>query len=329
MARVTRKDIAKAAGVTETIVSYVMNGNRYVDQGKKERVLKAVDELGYVPSPMARALKGKTSAHIIFIADDMMSGHFGSIIGEMYKHSPKKGMLISLVSDRGDRDFVSRVINWSFDGIIIGSATISNEDIQTLIDTGIPVVLLAINNYPQFKGRYGLINTGLRRGAEEVMRALKADGRKKIAYAGCAEAIHHVNCSDYRYIGYMNELEGEEVVIEGAFEDGSMSESVKQRYEESHFDAVLARTDNTALVVISALKELGVRVPEDVAVVGFNESKMCSYTSPTLTSVNIKREEIAKIAMRLLTILHKGECDGVIAAELDTEIIQRESFRFE
>ena len=71
MKSVTRKDIAREAGVSETIVSYVINDNRYVDAEKKKRVLAAVEKLGYRPSPIARALKGKTSNHVLFIADDI------------------------------------------------------------------------------------------------------------------------------------------------------------------------------------------------------------------------------------------------------------------
>ena len=83
--RVTRRDVALRAGVSETVVSYVLNANRYVDSEKKERVLRAVRELGYFPSPVARALKGKDAHHVLFIVDDMISEYFGSIISEMEK----------------------------------------------------------------------------------------------------------------------------------------------------------------------------------------------------------------------------------------------------
>ena len=169
MARVTRRDIAREAGVSETIVSYVVNGNRYVDAAKRERVLEAVDKLGWKPNPMARALRGKHSDHILFIADDMTSEHFGTIIAEMERCASAEGIMISLTADRGDPSFVSRVTDWNFDGIVIGSATLSDGDIQTLIDTGTPVVLLEINAYPDFRGSYGIINTGLMQGARAAV----------------------------------------------------------------------------------------------------------------------------------------------------------------
>lgn len=326
MARVTRKDIAQEAGVTETIVSYVLNGNRYVNKDKKARVLDAVKKLGYSPSPMARALKGKNSDHILFIADDLMSEHFGTIIGEMEKLASENGILVSLVSDRGDENFVKRVINWSFDGIIIGSASVSNNDIQTLINTGTPVILLAINKYPQFEGNYGLINTGLYRGAKEVINRFIKNGRHKIAYACFDEKANEFNKNDNKYLGYKDYIINEEIIAHTIHSSDLMQDEIKKLYKETKFDALLARTDNTALVAITALKDLGLKIPEDVAVVGFNDSKVCNFTFPTLSSVRIKRREIAKHAMQLLTILQKGEQKGVIVAELDTEVIERESF---
>ena len=97
--RVTRKDIAREAGVSETIVSYVMNNNRYVDKEKKKRVLEAVSRLGYRPNPIARALKGKKLNHIIFITDQITE-HFSLLLGELEKNAYDLGYIISLCESR-------------------------------------------------------------------------------------------------------------------------------------------------------------------------------------------------------------------------------------
>ena len=79
---VTRKDIAKAAGVSETVVSYVINGNRYVKEAKRQRVEEAIKELNYRPNDGTGA-KGKRSHHILFIADDITGEYFGKLIGRL------------------------------------------------------------------------------------------------------------------------------------------------------------------------------------------------------------------------------------------------------
>ncbi len=323
MKSVTRKDIAIEAGVSETIVSYVINGNRYVDAEKKKRVLEAVEKLGYRPSPIARALKGKTSNHVLFIADDMMSEYFGIIIGEMEKRLSGKGYMISLSADKGDPSFVRRVLDWNFDGVIVGSKTMDNSSIQALISSGIPTVILAINEYPVFEGRYGIIYTGLKKGAIDAVKTMRKTGRKKIAFADSLSA-KGVMSTDYRYQGYSESVE-EQLVISGASSQEELEIKVRDMYRREHFDGLLARTDTVALCAIKALKDIGVEVPGDVSVIGFNNSKMCEYTSPTLSSVRIRQDLIAESALSLLLRIRDEEQDTVLKAELRTELITRES----
>ena len=323
MKSVTRKDIAREAGVSETIVSYVINDNRYVDAEKKKRVLAAVEKLGYRPSPIARALKGKTSNHVLFIADDMMSEYFGIIIGEMEKRLSGKGYMISLSVDKGDPSFVKKVLYWNFDGVIVGSRTMDQRSIQTLISSSIPTVLLAINEYPVFEGRYGVIYTGLKGGAIDAVSAMKKIGRKKIVYIDSLSE-KYVLPTDYRYQGYCQVVQ-EPLVISGVPTQEALEIKVRDLYRKEHFDGILARTDSVALYAIRALKDLGVKVPDDVSVVGFNNSKMCEYTSPTLSSVRIRQDLIAESALNLMLELRNEGDVQVLRSELKTELIKRES----
>lgn len=323
MKSVTRKDIAREAGVSETIVSYVINDNRYVDAEKKKRVLAAVEKLGYRPSPIARALKGKTSNHVLFIADDMMSEYFGIIIGEMEKRLSGKGYMISLSADKGDPSFVKKVLDWNFDGVIVGSRTMDQRSIQTLISSSIPTVLLAINEYPVFEGRYGVIYTGLKGGAIDAVSAMKKIGRTKIVYIDSLSE-KYVLPTDYRYQGYCQVVQ-EPLVISGVPTQEALEIKVRDLYRKEHFDGILARTDSVALYAIRALKDLGVKVPDDVSVVGFNNSKMCEYTSPTLSSVIIRQDLIAESALNLMLELRNEGDVQVLRSELKTELIKRES----
>ena len=323
MKSVTRKDIAREAGVSETIVSYVINDSRYVDAEKKKRVLAAVEKLGYRPSPIARALKGKTSNHVLFIADDMMSEYFGIIIGEMEKRLSGKGYMISLSADKGDPSFVKKVLDWNFDGVIVGSRTMDQRSIQTLISSSIPTVLLAINEYPVFEGRYGVIYTGLKGGAIDAVSAMKKIGRKKIVYIDSLSE-KYVLPTDYRYQGYCQVVQ-EPLVISGVPTQEALEIKVRDLYRKEHFDGILARTDSVALYAIRAVKDLGVKVPDDVSVVGFNNSKMCEYTSPTLSSVRIRQDLIAESALNLMLELRNEGDVQVLRSELKTELIKRES----
>ena len=117
--RVTRADVAKLAEVSETIVSYVVNNNRYVDKEKKKRVLAAIKELNYLPNYAARTLQGKKSNHIVFIADRIENEHFSGLVREIEKHAYKHGYMISLCANRNTDDFVQQIISRQYDGVII------------------------------------------------------------------------------------------------------------------------------------------------------------------------------------------------------------------
>ncbi len=324
--KVTRKDVALSAGVSETIVSYVLNDNRYVDSIKRERVLKAVKDLGYVPNPVARALKGKEAHHILFIVDDLESDYFGSIIGEMEKLVEGQGYLFSLASDRGDKNFVSTVGLWRFDGIIIGSATISPDDIQRIIDTGMPTVILSMKDYPRFLGRYALLFTGLLDGSIALIDHLKKRGREKIAFVDSFSAERNgVDKSGFRYKGYMEAIGGrKEILIERFKDSEELRKALAEAYEEHHFDALFCRTDRIAAESLIALNAMGLRVPDDVSVAGVNNSRISLYTRPRLTSLAIRKDEVARKTLELLRELKKEE-EGILSATLKTDIIERES----
>jgi DNA-binding LacI/PurR family transcriptional regulator len=323
MKRVTRRDVAKKAGVTETIVSYVVNNNRYVDKEKRERVEDAIKELGYRPSPMARALKGKKTGHILFIADDLKSEHFGSIICEMEKIASDKGLIVSLCQDSDDPAFLQSVQDWLFDGIIIGSATISDEVIQHILDIGVPTVLLEIRKLPVFHGTYGTINSGLYEGARECIRLFREKGRKKIAFV--ASVGQKLEDDDFRYQGYKDCVpEAERLVIRDADDEDALSHMVQEMYRKNAFDALFCRTDISACVAIKALEAMGVPVPSAVSVIGCNDSLVGRFLDPPLTSIHIRRDLLAKNALSMLEQLKKGAVVP-LGVQLQTELVMRES----
>ena len=103
----TRKDVARMADVSETIVSYVLNNNRYVSAEKRRRVLEAVEALRYRPNSIARALKGKGNSHILFIVDNVANEYFGRLIQEIDAVAYDSGYLVSLMGAKNDEEFVS------------------------------------------------------------------------------------------------------------------------------------------------------------------------------------------------------------------------------
>jgi DNA-binding LacI/PurR family transcriptional regulator len=329
--RVTRADVARLAGVSNTIVSYVINNNRYVDKEKRRRVEEAIKKLNYQPNNIARALKGKRSNHIIFIADQITNEHFSQIISEMDKYAYDKGYIISLCANRNSQEFASQIISRQFDGIVISSISFTEEFIRQFVDARIPVVLLKNRDYENIEG-VGIIDTGLYNGAKECVKHLIAKGRKNILYLDRISTRGNFSTDkDLRLRGFIEQMKesnlgfSEKNIITGCTSEDEVIMKIRQRIQDGFkVDGIFGRNDLLACIGMQAINELGLKIPDDVSVIGFDNSKLSKYTFPTLTTMEIPRKEIGMAAIKCL---HRMIDGGTVPEELSfsTKLIERDS----
>lgn len=305
--QVTRKDVAEAAGVSVTIVSYVINNNRYVDKEKRRRVEEAIQRLHYKPNTIARALKGKKLNHIVFIADQIVTEHFSLLISELDKHAYDLGYMISLCANRNTQQFVDSIISRQYDGVIISSISFNKEYIRQLIQADIPVVLLVNRDYDDVEGAAKIYN-GLYEGARENVRYLKSRGCRNIIYIDrFSKRKHFSDLSDMRYRGFIEEMKNsglsenpEENFITGCENEEQVRERVAEFLQRYEVDAIFGRNDKLACIAMQTAQSLGYRIPEDIAVIGFDNSSLGQYCEPPISSMEIQREQIAKTAIEML-----------------------------
>ncbi|MCD7806075.1 MAG: LacI family transcriptional regulator [Lachnospiraceae bacterium] len=328
---ITRKDVAELAGVSVTVVSYVLNNNHYVSQEKRERVLKAVAELQYRPNNIARALKGKGTHNQLFMCDNISNEPFGQIIDEMDRLLYDNEYIISLVHGRNDIKFVNQVISHSFDGVIISSSIFEEKYVLQLIDSGIPTVLLMNREYPNIDGRAAKIYTGLRSGIEASVQLLVAQGRKNILY------LDHVghdggleSPQDGRLQGFLDQMKlcgipvTKHSVLSGYTNEGTLAEALRQRLSDGEpIDGIIGRNDQLACVALAAVQQAGRRIPEDIAIIGFDNSRLSHYSSPGLTSVDFDRAAIAREIIGAFNAMERGEKAPEIT--LQTSLVRRGS----
>ncbi|NLM72567.1 MAG: LacI family transcriptional regulator [Clostridiaceae bacterium] len=329
--RVTRADVAKLAGVSETVVSYVINNNRYVSEDKRKRVEEAIKQLNYRPNYIARALKGKSSNHIIFIADQITNEHFSQLISQMDEYAYNNGYLISLCQNRNTEEFVSHIISRQYDGIIISSTSFPEAYIKRFISSNIPVVLLKNRDYTDVDGA-GLINTGLYEGARQCVRHLVERGRKHILYLDRISAQGRFSDeSDLRYRGFADQMKdcnldfSEKNIITGCSDESQVIEKIKDRINQGFpVDGIFGRNDRLAVIGMHAVRQLGYKIPEDISVIGFDNSSLSKYTNPSLSTVEIPRKEIGKAAVQML---HQMINEATLPEQLNftTKLIVRES----
>lgn len=329
--RVTRADVAKLAGVSETIVSYVINNNRYVAKEKRQRVEEAVRALNYRPNNMARALKGKQSNQILFIADHITNEYFSSIVSEMDRYAYDSGYLISLCANRNTPEFISQVISRQYDGIIVSSASFPAEYVEEFSQAGIPVVVFKRLRYQKSQPNVAVLGTGLYEGARMAVRHLLDKGCKNIIYVDRISAKGHTSPpDDLRFGGFVDEMEangflvGPESIVSGCHNQEELAEEVKRRLRTgSQVDGMFGRNDMTACVAMTAALQIGLRVPEDLRVIGFDDSSISRFCSPKLSTIRMRQREIAETAVDMLRQMISGiQPENV---EFDTMLIERDS----
>lgn len=329
---VTRKDVAEYAGVTETIVSYVMNNNRYVAKEKRERVLDAMRKLHYVPNTMARGLKGKRSNHILFIADNIANEHFGRIVEEMDQFAYDKGYLISLMRDRNDMDFVTHIISRQIDGVVISSVSFGEEYIARFMDYGVHVVLLGNRDYSDVDPRAGIVHIGMMNGMENAVKLMVKKGRTKIAYIDRTSTRNHFSTMrDLRYRGFRLQMERSSLPFDESeqfFSGFTTRENLADGIEEKlkgglKLDAMICRNDYMAAVAMEAVKRCGLKIPDDIAIMGFDNSEFSQFLQPKLSTVQINRKEIARCIITMLDDMIAGK--DTAGKMVETTLIERET----
>ena len=309
---VTRADVAEKANVSETIVSYVVNNNRYVDKEKRERVMQAIKDLNYQPNNIARALKGKRSNHILFIVDNPANERLSVLMGQMDRYAYEEGTLVSLCSARNDPAFVQLILSRRFDGIVISSMSMRDEYIQQFVDAGVPTVLFLTREYRGVTGA-ATIGTGLYHGAKNAVEYFYRQGRRNIIYIDRASQRKHFATleEDNRLRGFTTQMEElglswENKIITGCKTEQEVQSKLEAMLKEQPVDAILGRNDRMACTAMQQVLRMGLRVPEDVGIIGFDDSSISRFVTPQLTSFQMPDEDLARTAIRLLDQMIRG-----------------------
>lgn len=329
--RVTRADVARLAQVSETVVSYVINNNRYVAQDKRKRVEEAIRTLNYRPNNIARALKGKQSNQILFIADNITNEYFSNIVSAMDKYAYDSGYLISLCANRNTPEFVAQVISRQYDGIIVSSVTFPEEYVKRFAQAGIPVVVFRRVRHQRPSGNVAILGAGLYVGARAAVRHLIQKGCRNIIYVDRISSRGHFSTpDDLRFSGFIDEMKengfgvDEQSIVKGCSTQEELKEAIKLLISQGEgADGIFGRNDMLACVAMSAVQELGWRIPEDIRVIGFDDSSISRLYSPKLSTIRLKQEEIAAAAINMLNQMINGTQPEDV--DFDITLIERES----
>jgi DNA-binding LacI/PurR family transcriptional regulator len=327
---VTIRDVARQSGVSVATVSRYLNQNAPVSKDVSVRIKEVMDALSYVPHAPARHLATRKTRTIGLVLLNMHRDFFAPLITGIEAAVAEKGfnLLVSTVRKPFLKDFPSPVSSYNTDGMLVYADTLDDDEICQLYEKKFPVVLIH-RTAPQ-AAPFPSVTVENKAATRKIVEHLIDDhGRRRIVFM---RGPDHQEDSYWREVGYRaafanrNIPVDEALMLKGEFEREVAYESLRRFIQSDHapFDAVFAGDDDAAIGVLEALRENGRSVPEDVAVVGFDDLRLSAFLNPPLSTVRAPTEMVGRAAAEQLFCLME---DSVVEPTtlLETQIILRRS----
>ncbi|RSK27682.1 LacI family transcriptional regulator [Bacillus sp. HMF5848] len=332
--KLTIRDIAKMAGVSPATVSKIMNNYDGISSTTKEKVMNIIEKTGYQPTFSAKSLATKKSNLIGLIYAgkinvELTHPFFNEVINSFKKAVGLKGYDILIFSNERfnkDRDgYLARARHFHVDGCLIISGEKVEEAIYELDQSDIPCVGVDIKLQGPMSSYVVTDNIKV---SASVIEHLYLNSVRDIAYIG---GMKDSFVSKVRTAGFIKAMEQfripvkEEWIQYGDFHERSGYESMKRILAKKPYpQAVFATSDMMALGALAAIKEQGLKVPEDIRLIGCDDIEACRYSNPKLTTVRQDKEKLGKLAAHMIIDLINGDTDPKNIM-VDPELVIRES----
>ncbi|MEW8972606.1 MAG: LacI family DNA-binding transcriptional regulator [Tissierellaceae bacterium] len=331
---ITIHDVAKEAGVSIATVSRVINNNYPVKEETREKIEKTIEKLGYVPNEIARSLILKSTSSIGIVVPGITNLFFPTIVEEINRVLIDKGFTMSLYSTEGDPNMekivIDSIISRNMDGIIAIDPSIENLENNYFQDLCRKIPTIIINGNTN-KYECNFISYDEEAGTRRAFQYLLELGHRKISFIrGDRSLSYDLKENLYREFIRDNELDYENIISVGMGNSLEVIEKTGEIYEEllnskDMGTAVFACNDLMAVGVINACNRAKIRVPEDMSVIGFDNTLLSSITHPRITTVDLKMKKIGKTAATELVDMIKGKYTKIRKIVYDTKLVVRES----
>lgn len=326
---VTIKDVAKQAGVAISTVSNVINDVDVVSEPTRQRVLKAIEQLGYVPNLNGRYLKSKHTGLIGLFVTSITGPYYSTLAHAVYKECARNdyGVSININSAQTVKQMEQLLLGERIDGAIIRNNTVSDALVDRLIRQKLPMVFLdRVVTAPTVSS----VLTNDRQGGYMATEYLIKLGHRRIGFIhGWASYDDTQRYEGYRAAMAQNNLPvHEEDMLYGFYNEKSAYNAVWVYLEEHRHppDAFFASNDQMAIACIRALRDANYNVPNDVSVIGYDNIDLAEYVRPSLSTVSNPVSKVGAIAARTLLDTIRYRSGGKVET-LEPTLISRNSCR--
>ena len=326
--KVTSLDVAKKIGVSQSAVSRVFTPGASVSNAMEDKVLKAANELGYRPNMLARSLNTGKSKMIGLVVSYLDNQFYPDVLESLSSKLQESGYhILIFIASNGTKNFdqvLNEILDYQVDGIVMASIELSAVISKKIDSAGIPVILL---NRSLDNMRFSSVTSNNYNGGKQIANFLIKGGHRKISHIAGNEKASTQRDRETGFIDGLKEngvdLFSREI---GNFVLDEASSSTRKMFSSKNSpDAVFVANDHMAFAVMDVLRmELGLKIPEDVSVVGYDDVKISSWPSYDLTTV---RQPINIMVDRTISLLI-SQLEGNKPAkqiEVEAELIVRNS----
>lgn len=328
----TIKDVAKLAGVSTTTVSHVINNTRFVAEETKTIVRAAIKTLNYSPSAVARSLKVNHTKSIGLLATSNEAPYFAEVIESVENNCFSQGYTLILCNSHNNLNkqqaYLQMLAQKRIDGLLVMCSEYPNQLLQMLEKyRNIPMVVM---DWGQAHGDFtDVIIDNAVYGGYLAGRYLIERGHRDL---GIISGPLKRNTGNGRRQGFLNAMQEANIqphnewIVEGDFEPASGYEAMKQILNHKQKPtAIFCGGDIMAMGAISAANELGIRVPQDISIIGYDNVRNARFSTPALTTIHQPKERLGQMAFTMLLdrIINKRQDAQTI--EIHPELIERRS----
>jgi LacI family transcriptional regulator len=329
MSNTTIYDVAGAAKVSLATVSRVMNNPEKVNPETREKVLKVIKELGYHPNAIARGLASRKSTTVGVVMADVSRAATAALLGGITDIAKKYDYAIKLFTMDPEEDIkenMRKIVAEQVDGILLLNDELELEDMGMVIDliqdAQIPLVLC---NTIYNEKDVPTVAIDYTKATYDITKKLLEEGKREIYFAS---TYHKYSINAFKAEGYKNamiEAGHEPLIIKTSGDVSQNSVQFKQFLKENKIEALISVRDSIAVSFINVANENGYKVPDDIKVVGLQNTKYALLSRPQLTCVDTPVYDIGAVSMRLLTkyMTHKEVSDDKVF--LPYRIVERQS----
>ncbi len=322
---VSRKDVAREAGVSATSVSYYINHSGYVSKASAERIQAAIDKLHYSPNQIAKSLKTQKSDQFLFLCNEIRNPFFAQLISGATAAAYQNNYSILFSNVIDDEEYLRKLCSYQVSGVFLPSGRIRKSVVESILKMGISIVMLSDAVWEKVPDEITTVRSAAENVFPEILKHLKEKGYEKFRYVCSAPDMRRGSIDDKaKAFLQTTQLNPEKDVIYNVTTTEQAGEVIMGQWQYSGVpEAIICANDSIAQGVIYALTQKGIRVPENVGVVGYDNTVASQFYTPSITSVDFGAEKLGEIIIDML--IRRVEGKKVENLEICPVLVPRQS----